>query len=281
MKETESNNARTRGFSSMDTEGMLRCINEEDKTVAYAVERAIPFIAAAVDGCYERVRRGGRVFYVGCGTSGRLGMIDASEIGCTYGEDGIFFAVVAGGMRHIADASAGDEDSFSGGRRAISMRKVNKNDVVVGLSASGSTPYVCGALAAANEAGALTVGIVNNEQSDVAAGAHIPVVLRTGAEAIEGSTRMKAGTAQKMTLNMISTALMAKLGRVYGNYMVHMRPYNEKLRRRAVSIVTDCAACGEEEALAALKSCDWQVARAVDKISQKGEGGLSAPEQKE
>ena len=260
---TESNNPRTRGLSASDTLGMLRLINGEDQTVALAVERALPQIACAVDECVARVKAGGKIFYVGCGTSGRLALVDASEIGCTYGVDGVIVAVVAGGKRGVADASVGNEDSFGGGARAILRRGVSASDVVIGLSASGGTPYVSGALSAAKKRGAFTMGIDNNENSAIAREADLGIELLTGAEVVEGSTRMKAGTAQKMTLNMISTALMTRLGKVYRNYMINMRPYNEKLRARAVRITSGCADCDETAARRALEESDWKIDLAV------------------
>lgn len=263
MERTEANNPRTQGLSSADTLAMLRMINEEDKTVAFAVERALPQLARVVDECVSRVKAGGRVFYAGCGTSGRLALVDASEIGCTYGVDGVVRAIVAGGKRGISDAALGDEDSVSGGKRAAARCGVSAGDVLVGLSASGGTPYVLGAISAAKKRGAFTAGIVNNPQSAIAAEADAAVELLTGAEAVEGSTRMKAGTAQKMALNMLSTALMARLGKVYRNYMINMRPYNEKLRGRAVRIVSACADCSEETAKSALLKSEWQIDAAI------------------
>ena len=260
---TEQNNPRTRALSSLDTLGMLRLINEEDKGVALAVERALPVLARVVDECVARVRAGGKVYYVGCGTSGRLALVDASEIGCTYGVDGIVNAIVAGGKRGVADAALGDEDSASGGRRAVKRNGVTEKDVVIGLSASGGTRYVLGALEAAGQLGAYTVGMVNNPESAISRKAQLCVELLTGAEAVEGSTRMKAGTSQKMALNMISTALMTRLGKVYRNYMINMRPYNDKLRVRAARITAACADCDDERAVRALEESGWRIDVAV------------------
>lgn len=269
MEKTESNNPRTRGFSSAGTMEMLRMINEEDKTVAFAVERALPQIALAVDACVLRAKAGGKIFYAGCGTSGRLALVDASEIGCTYGDEDVFRAIVAGGKRGIANAAIGDEDSYVGGVRAAARCGVGDRDVLIGLSASGATPYVLGAVDESKKRGAVTVGIVNNEEGAVAQTADLAIRLLTGAEVVEGSTRMKAGTAQKMTLNMISTALMARLGKVYRNYMINMRPYNEKLRKRAARITAECANCEEEIAVRALEESGWRIDTAI-LIAQNG-----------
>lgn len=267
---TESNNEKTRGLSSETTLGMLKLINDEDKTVAYAVERALPQIAAAVDLAVERIKKGGRAFYIGCGTSGRLAVIDASEIGCTYGEDGVFKAVVAGGKKGFGDASIGDEDSFKGGARDIKRAGITSADIAVGLSASGGARYVLGALSAAKATGAATVGIANNAGAKITAAAGVGIELLTGAEAVEGSTRMKAGTAQKMTLNMLSTAVMCKLGKVYKNYMINMRPYNDKLKTRAVRITAACAECSESVALSALETTGWDIKAAIDCALKRG-----------
>ncbi len=263
MNGTETNNEKTSRFSLLGTADMLRLINEEDKTVALAVERALPRIAEVIDESYPRLKDGGRMFYVGCGTSGRLGVLDASEIGCTYGTDGKILAIVAGGKNALGDAAAGDEDNFENGRRAVKRYKIVAADVVIGLSASGGTGYVLGALREAHELGALTVGIVNNADSEIAKTAAFCIKLLTGPEVVEGSTRMKAGTAQKMVLNMLSTVLMTKLGKVYRNYMIAMRPYNEKLRRRAVAIVSACAGCEEKEAAETLERADWKIGPAI------------------
>lgn len=274
---TESNNVKTADFSFLDTAGMLKLINEEDKLVAFAVEKALPDIARAADAAYERLKNGGRMFYIGCGTSGRLGLIDASEIACTYGVKDKIFAVVAGGKKGISDAAVGNEDSFSNGRRAVKRCGLGANDVAVGLSASGRTPYVAGALQAAKEAGALTVGICNNLQSEISSNADVGIELDTGAEVIEGSTRMKAGTSQKMVLNMLSTVLMTRLGKVYKNYMIHMTPYNEKLKVRAARIVASCSGCDEKEAEKLLKDGDYKISLAI--VMAKNKCGKAEAEQ--
>lgn len=265
---TEQNNPNSVGFSEMDTLQMVRTINREDHTVADAVEKALPSVAGAVDAVADRLARGGRMFYFGAGTSGRLGILDAGELPCTYGVDASMVqAIIAGGPSAVYDAAMGDEDSFETGAEEIVRLGVSACDVVVGIAASGRTPYVLGAMHAARQAGALTVGIANTPESPLAAAAEISITAVTGPEVIEGSTRMKAGTAQKMILNMLSTAVMARLGYVYQNYMVRMVPNNAKLYARAVHIVQQCSGGTEQTCRQALEACDWQIDAAIVMIA--------------
>lgn len=261
---TETNNPATAGISGCSTLEMLRLINDEDKKVAPAVERELPHIADAVDRIAARLQAGGRLFYIGAGTSGRLAVVDASECRCTYGvPTDLVQAILAGGLEGIGDAAQGDEDDAAMGREEIRRRRAGAGDAVVGITASGRTPYVLGAIAQANEAGCLTVGLCSNPDTALSRLATVTIAPLTGPEAIEGSTRMKSGTAQKMVLNMLSTGVMIRLGKVYGNLMVDVKPTNEKLVRRCVTIV--CEATGEPEgkAVQALESCDYHCKTAI------------------
>lgn len=260
---TETNNPRTVDISRMTALEMLTVINREDQQVALAVEQVIPQIAEAVERALERVRQGGRVIYAGAGTSGRLGVIDASEIPCTYGVGGLFKALIAGGQAAVFDAASGDEDDAGAGEREIITEQAGPNDIVVGIAASGRTPYVLGALRAARARGSLTIAICNNSGSAASQIVDVCIAPLTGPEVVEGSTRMKAGTSQKLILNMFSTALMIRLGHVYRNYMVNMIPNNDKLRQRACAIVAQCAGVGEGEARATLQQCGYTIRTAV------------------
>ena len=261
---TEKNNAISAGFSEKSALEMLEIINAEDKGVAYAVEKVLPALAEAAEEAVRRLASGGRMFYFGAGTSGRLGIIDAGELPCTYGIDGgTVQAVIAGGPSAVYDASMGDEDSYENGFAEIAAHGIGASDVVVGITASGRTPYVLGAVEAAKQAGALTIGICNNPGSPLTERVEHPLAVETGPEVIEGSTRMKAGTAQKMILNMLSTVVMTRLGYVYKNYMVRMVPNNEKLYARAVHIVKMCTDADEERCETALRECGWKIDRAI------------------
>jgi len=233
---------------------MLRAINREDSTVPAAVAREIPKIARAVDALSHAIESGGRVFYCGAGTSGRLAVLDAAEIPPTFGvSPKTFQAIIAGGRRALTNAVEGAEDSASRGARDISARHVTKRDAVVGLTASGSTPYVLGALAQARKVGALTIGITSNRRSPLAHAVKILIAPNTGPEAVTGSTRLKAGTAQKLVLNMLSTATMVRLGRVYDNWMIGVALTNKKLKQRGLRILEQATGATVSEAARALR----------------------------
>jgi N-acetylmuramic acid 6-phosphate etherase len=236
--ETEQRNPASERLSEMDTIEILRVINEEDKKVAYAVEKALPEIAKLVEAIFEAVRSGGRWIYVGAGTSGRLAAIDVAELLSTYdvGPE-VVEALVAGGPGAMVRPIEGAEDDEEMAVRELKARRVCEKDVVVGISASGRTPYVVSALKYAKSVGARTAAITCVENSPATEYADIIVAVKTGPEVITGSTRMKAGTAQKMVLTMLSTAVMVKLGRVYGNLMVALQPVSQKLRERAKRII--------------------------------------------
>jgi N-acetylmuramic acid 6-phosphate etherase len=229
-----------------------------------AVQAARASLAAAVAAAVPRIAAGGRLIYVGAGTSGRLGMLDAVELSPTFSwprERAI--ALVAGGAAAIAEAVEGAEDNFEQGAADVAATAPAPNDVVLAVAASGCTPYVLGALQAARAAGALTIGIANNPGSPLAAGAEIGITLDTGAEVIAGSTRLKAGTAHKIALNAFSSALMVGLNKVYGNLMVDMQPSNLKLRRRAIDMTMLATGADEAAARATLERCNYRTKVAV------------------
>jgi len=251
---TEERNWRTADIDLVSTEQVLRLLNAEDATVAGAVAVAIPALAAVVDRVVERVRAGGRVHYFGAGTSGRIGVMDASELIPTFGlEPGVFVAHHAGGDHALDTAVEGAEDDETLGIR--DARAVSASDVVVGITASGRTPYVAGALRAARAVGALTVLVSSNPAAPLAALAQHPVLMDTGPEAIAGSTRLKAATAQKMVLNALSTAAMVRLGRTYSNLMAGMSGTNAKLRQRQVTILREASGAREDACRAELARC--------------------------
>ena len=223
----------------MSTGELLSAINTEDRTVPVAVAGAIPQIGRLVDGIVERVSRGGRVFYLGAGTSGRLGVVDASEIPPTYGVRDVFIGLMAGGDKAMRNAVEGAEDSLTGGWEDMLPFNPGPDDVLVGIAASGTTPYVIGALDTARSNGLLTACITCNEGSPAAAAADIPIVVVVGPEFVTGSTRMKAGTAQKLVLNMISTASMIRLGHVKGSKMIDMQLTNHKLVDRGTRMIME------------------------------------------
>jgi N-acetylmuramic acid 6-phosphate etherase len=240
-------------IDSLPTTEVLAIINAEDKKVADAVAEAIPAIAQAVDRIVERLRSDGRLFYIGAGTSGRLGVLDASECPPTFSVPyDMVQGIIAGGESALSKATEASEDDPDSGARDLLARGFTRADSLVGIAASGRTPYVLGAIRAAREMGALTIGVACSPGSELAAAAEIAIELITGPEIVTGSTRMKAGTATKLALNMITTASMIKLGYVYGNLMVNVQPRNEKLRDRARRIVRDACAVDDQTAAEAL-----------------------------
>jgi N-acetylmuramic acid 6-phosphate etherase len=217
---------------------ILKGINEEDKTVPYAIEKVLPQIEVLVEKAVERMQKGGRLFYIGAGTSGRLGIVDASECPPTYGvQHGLVVGIIAGGDSAIRKAVENAEDDAEQAWKDLLVFDVNANDIIIGIAASGRTPYVIGGLESANKNGLLTGCVVCNANSAVAAKAQFPVEVVVGPEYVTGSTRMKSGTAQKLVLNMISTSIMIKLGKVRGNKMVDMQLSNEKLIERGIKMI--------------------------------------------
>lgn len=235
---TEQENPNTANIDQVSTLDALRLINGEDKLVAAAVEKVLPEVAKAVDEIVERLKNGGRLFYVGTGTSGRLGVLDASEIPPTYGVSyDLVQGIIAGGYDALYKATEASEDNKEQGIADLESRGITEKDAVIGIAASGRTPYTIGAVEYARSIGAFTACIVCNPESAITKAVDVAIVPVVGPEAITGSTRMKAGTAQKLVLNMISTAAMIRLGYVKGNRMTNMKPANEKLKERSVRIL--------------------------------------------
>jgi N-acetylglucosamine-6-phosphate deacetylase len=252
---------------------LVELMCQDVRRVPDALAAAHDAITAAVAGVVDRLERGGRLIYVGAGTAGRLGMLDAAEAGPTFNVDeGQVLGVLAGGLDAFSVPREGAEDDFAGGAAALSDLRVDERDCVVGISASGRTPYVLGAVEAARLQGALTVGVSCNSATPLSADVDLPIEVVVGPELIAGSTRMNSGTAQKLVLNIISTASMVRIGKTYGNLMVDVRPTNEKLRERSARIVARITGVGDVEARAALESCRWQPKVAATMIT----GGLDA-----
>lgn len=261
---TEQRNSHSQHIDSVSTEDMLRIINDEDHKVADAVGAIIPDIAKAVDTIADRLRHGGRLFYMGSGTSGRLGILDAVECPPTYSTDPERIqGLIAGGYEAIFRAKEGAEDSPELGRQDLIAKNLTADDVVVGLSASGRTPYVVGGLTYAASVGAATIAIDCSPHSAIGACADIDLCAIVGPEVVTGSTRMKAGTAQKMIANMLSTGAMIRLGKVYGNLMVDVKSSNQKLEERARRIVMTATGCSRQEAVKALAESQGRAKTAI------------------
>ena len=250
---TEARNPRSEQIDQLSTLDMLAVINDEDARVAEAVRAALPQIAAVVDAVTGRFALGGRLFYVGAGTSGRLGVLDASECPPTFSvQPDLFVGLIAGGDKALRRSSEASEDSPESGAADLQPYSLTGSDTVLGIAASGRTPYVLGALAYAKDSGALTVALTcaggAGEPSRMAALAELSIELATGPEVITGSTRMKAGTATKLVLNMISSGVMIRGGAVYGNLMVNVQPTNAKLRDRAIRIIAAACEVSQDDA---------------------------------
>ena len=253
---TEQRNPNTMQIDEVSTEELVRLINAEDKTVPLAVEKELPQIAKAIDVIAGQIETGGRLFYCGAGTSGRLGVLDASECPPTYGVDpGLVVGLIAGGKEALLSAREGAEDSETLCEEDLRANGFNEKDVLCGIAASGRTPYVIGGMKYAKALGAPVISLTCNPASEMAALADIAISPVVGPEVVTGSTRMKAGTAQKLVLNMLSTGVMIKLGKTYGNLMVDVQPTNLKLVARTRRIVMQAADATEEEAEAALSQC--------------------------
>lgn len=262
--DTEKRNPNTMRIDTLSSLEIVRVINTEDKLCAAAVEAVLPEIAEGIDIIYERLSASGRLFYCGAGTSGRIGALDASECPPTYGvESDMVVGLIAGGPSAFFKAIEGAEDNKAQGVKDLQDKAFTSADVLVGIAASGRTPYVIGAMEYARSIGASVIALVCCSDSEMEQYADLTIAPVPGPEVITGSSRMKSGTCQKMVLNMLSTAVMIKLGKVYGNLMVDVKATNEKLIRRAVSIV--CTATGEDEATAirALEKCDYHCKTAI------------------
>jgi N-acetylmuramic acid 6-phosphate etherase len=280
-RRTEQRNQASKHLDHMSSREIVRLMSREDHNVAPAVARQIPAIARAVDGIVARMQKGGRLIYVGAGTSGRLGVLDASECPPTFGvSPRLVRALIAGGHKAITLPVEGAEDSRANARRDLRKLRLTKNDTVVGLAASGSTPYVLAAIAYAKRCGALTIAVAANRHSPLAGAAHIAIAPDVGPEVLTGSTRLKAGTAQKMVLNMLSTATMVRLGHAYENLMIDLTKTNRKLRDRAKRILVEATGKSVSEAEHALRQSrhNLRVALIMLKRRMSAENALKALE---
>jgi N-acetylmuramic acid 6-phosphate etherase len=261
---TEDRNPLSVGIDGKPVEGILRIINREDQRVPGVVAIQIPAIARAVEAVAEAIRGGGRVFFVGAGTSGRLGVIEAAELPPTFGvSPDLFRAIIAGGPEAVFGSVEAAEDDEAAGAEALRSSGFSGGDVLVALSASGRTPFTVGALREARRRGARTVSVTSSQGAPINELADVPIVVETGPEIVAGSTRMKAGTAQKLVLNMLTTAAMIRLGMVHDGYMIGVQPTSRKLRRRAVGIVGGVADVSPEEAEEALDGAGGDLKAAV------------------
>lgn len=261
---TEQVNGKSIHIDMCSTHEILNIINSEDMLVPLAVKKEIPNIEKAVDSIVENIEKGGRLFYIGAGTSGRLGILDASECPPTYGTDPeLVQGIIAGGRDAMFNSIEDAEDSEEMGIQVVHDKGISQNDVVVGITASGRTPYVLGAVREAKKIGAVTVGISSNSTSIIKNDVDIAITPIVGPEVVTGSTRMKSGTAQKLVLNMITTAVMIKLGKVYGNLMVDLKPTNKKLVDRAVRIVIHATSVSEEMAQKYMELSDFNPKAAI------------------
>jgi N-acetylmuramic acid 6-phosphate etherase len=267
---TEQRNPWSRGLDLQSSAQIAHIMNREDARVAAAVRKELRHIARAIDVSARALRAGGRLIYVGAGTSGRLAVLDASEIPPTFGVPrSMVQGVIAGGRRALTNAVEGAEDDFARGAQDLRARRVSSSDVVVGLTASGSTPYVLGALDYARKQGARTIAIACNKGTRAGRAAQIAIEVATGPEVVAGSTRLKAGTAQKLVLNMLSTAVMVRLGHVYDNWMINVARSNKKLRRRAARILTEATGAGVAEAQQVLRHAQHDVRVALLALLRK------------
>jgi N-acetylmuramic acid 6-phosphate etherase len=261
---TEQENPRSSQLSSSSTLEIVRLMNEEDARVAEAVRQVLPQVASAVDQIVQRIEAGGHLFYIGTGTSGRLGVLDASECPPTFGVSAdLVQAIIAGGYDACYRAVEASEDDAAAGAHDLDQREFGNGDVLVGIAASGRTPYTVGAVDHARRLGALTIAITCVPDSAIAKAAAIPIAPVVGPEVIAGSTRLKAGTAQKLVLNMLSTATMIKLGYVTGNRMTNVQTRNSKLRARAIRILQTEAGLAEQQAETVLDAADGKLPLAL------------------
>ncbi len=265
MRSTESRNPNTTHIDRATTEEMLLMIQAENYRAVDAVGKALPSIATAIDRIVEGMEQGGRLIYMGAGTSGRLGVIDATECPPTFGvESDLITGLIAGGRECMFRAAEGEEDCGPRGVADLRAKCIRPADRIVGISAAGDAAYVAEALAYARSVGCVTIGITSNPDTRLALESDIAIVTETGPEVITGSTRMKAGTAQKLVLNMLSTCTMIRMGHVCENLMINLRPTNQKLRRRVISIVMELCGYNEESAIAELETHDWVIRSVVN-----------------
>lgn len=269
MLKTEMRNEKTTHIDKMDTLSMLKCISEENFNAVQAVDTAIPEIAKAVDIITNALENGGRLIYIGAGTSGRLAVADAAECPPTFGVDyNTVRAVIAGGENALVKASEDVEDQAETGARDVNALSLTKNDVLCGISASGGAEYVAAAMKEGKKIGCKTISISSNPNTLIGLVADVEIVADTGAEVVQGSTRMKAGTAQKLILNMLSTCAMIKTGKVYENVMINIKPTNKKLRQRMINIVSSLLNVDNETSETLLKNNDWVIRAAMDNYNK-------------
>ncbi|MBQ4603857.1 MAG: N-acetylmuramic acid 6-phosphate etherase [Clostridia bacterium] len=267
MLKTEMRNPDTYNIDKMSTSDMLEIINKENAGVTLAIEAALPQIALVCDAVADAIKEGGRIFYIGSGTSGRLAVCDAAECPPTFGVPyDLFNGIIAGGEKCMFKAAENAEDNPGAGIEDLKNRNFCNKDILIGISASGSAAYVISAVNYAKSIGANCFSITNNPDSELGKAADVDICADTGAEVITGSTRMKAGTAQKIILNMISTVSMVKCGCVYENMMINLKPTNKKLRRRMIGIVTEILGCTNEKAEELLENNGWNIRHTVDKV---------------
>lgn len=269
MLKTEMRNEKTTHIDKMDTVSMLKIINEENKASVNAIDAALAEISKAVDAVADAFKNGGRLIYVGCGTSGRLAVADAAECPPTFGVDyTLVSAIMAGGVNAIVRPSEDVEDMAAAGKRDISEKNLTAKDVVMGISAAGNASYVYSAMETAKEVGCTVVSLSSNPDGKIHTVADIAIFVDTGAEVVTGSTRMKAGNAQKMILNMISTGAMIKYGRVYENMMIYLKPTNIKLRKRMIGIVSEIVKADAVKSEQILEECNWDIPTVVEKYER-------------
>ena len=265
MSKTEERNPATMHIDKESVEGMLKVIQDENYNAVKAVEGAIPDIEKAVNLIFDRMKDGGRLIYMGAGTSGRLGVMDAVECPPTFGVSSeLISGIIAGGYDRMYMAAEGAEDNAQAGIYDLEKKNIGPLDTVFGISVAGNAAYVADALKYAREKGCLTVGLTCNKESRLGTEPHVSIFTDTGAEPITGSTRMKAGSAHKMVLNMISTCLMIKMGNVYENLMINLKPTNIKLKKRVISIVCEILGCNTDKAVELLDKHNWSIRETIE-----------------
>jgi N-acetylmuramic acid 6-phosphate etherase len=268
MKPTESINPNSSNIAELSAVEMVDLFISEEDAVRKALTSARVEIAAAIETVHASLIKGGRLFYLGAGTSGRLGVLDASECPPTFGsEPELVQGIIAGGVTALTDAVEGAEDDRVAARQVVEER-MRTGDVLVGITASGSTPYVVSALEAARKHGIRTIAIANNKDAESFKVAELSIYLDTGAEIISGSTRLKAGTSQKLVLNILSTCAMVRLGKTRGNLMTSLRAKNDKLKARALRLVLELSGANEAQSLKALENCDYEIEAALKKLGK-------------
>lgn len=266
MLNTEMRNENTMHIDQMNALEIATVMNRENMNSVMAVEKALPEIAKAIDAAAEAIGNGGKMIYIGAGTSGRLGIQDAAECPPTFGvEDWVVQGIIAGGRERVFKAGENAEDIYEDGVRDVE-NLLNPGDVLVGISAAGGAKYVIGALETAKKKGCVTVALTSNPGVPITKVADISIVCDTGAEAVTGSTRLKAGNTQKFVLNMLSTGAMVRTGKIYENLMINLKPSNEKLKGRVVRITSAILDCSEETATALLEQYDWNIRKTVEGV---------------